>query len=291
MGGPPVRGAGLPPAIVAVRHGESTANALFAVAEAAGALEVPIDCRDADIPLTALGRRQADALGRRLAALPGALRPQAVWCSPYVRARQTAEHALAGFGAGLPVRYDERLRDRELGVLEMLTAAAIEVRHPEEAARRRRLGPLYYRPPGGESWADVALRVRSLLADLAGHDGPTGRADRADGADRADRADRADGADRAGRADGADRADHAGPDGAGTGDGRPGDGRPVLLVCHDNVVLMLRHVLEGLDEAALLAVHAAGPVGNASVSAWRREAGRMQPVCFNETGHLAGLPR
>ncbi|MFF4649746.1 histidine phosphatase family protein [Streptomyces sp. NPDC001380] len=270
MGGPPVRGAGLPPAIVAVRHGESTANALFAVAEAAGALEVPIDCRDADIPLTALGRRQADALGRRLAALPGPLRPQAVWCSPYVRARQTAEHALAGFGAGLPVRYDERLRDRELGVLEMLTAAAIEVRHPEEAVRRRRLGPLYYRPPGGESWADVALRVRSLLADLAGHDGPAGRADRADGADRAD---------------------HAGPDGVGTGDGRAGDGRPVLLVCHDNVVLMLRHVLEGLDEAALLAVHAAGPVGNASVSAWRREAGRMQPVCFNETGHLAGLPQ
>ena len=37
---------------------------------------------------------------------------------------------------------------------------------PAEAARRKRLGKFYYRPPGGESWADVALRLRSLLGDL-----------------------------------------------------------------------------------------------------------------------------
>ena len=39
-------------------------------------------------------------------------------------------------------------------------------RHPEEAARRDRLGKFYYRPPGGESWTDVALRLRALLGDL-----------------------------------------------------------------------------------------------------------------------------
>ena len=37
---------------------------------------------------------------------------------------------------------------------------------PEEAARRRRLGRVYYRPPGGESWVDVALRLRAALGDL-----------------------------------------------------------------------------------------------------------------------------
>ena len=42
----------------------------------------------------------------------------------------------------------------------------MEQRFPAEAARRRRLGKFYYRPPGGESWADVGLRIRSFLEVL-----------------------------------------------------------------------------------------------------------------------------
>ncbi|WP_078911047.1 histidine phosphatase family protein [Streptomyces sp. NRRL WC-3742] len=162
----------LPSLLIATRHGESTANVEFQLADASGALSVPISCRDADIPLSPHGRQQAQDLGRWWAGLPAADRPRSVWCSPYVRTTETTRIALAqaaGLGAvpvTLAVRYDERLRDRELGVLEMLPKAAIEARHPEEAARRRKMGELYYRPPGGESWADVALRVRSLLRDL-----------------------------------------------------------------------------------------------------------------------------
>ncbi len=162
----------LPSVLIATRHGESIANVEFQLAEANGALTVPITCRDADIALSMHGQAQAQALGRWWAALAPGDRPRAVWCSPYVRAAETARIALAqaaGLGAvpvDLAPHYDERLRDRELGVLEMLTAAAIEKRHPEEAARRRRSGELYYRPPGGESWSDVALRVRSCLRDL-----------------------------------------------------------------------------------------------------------------------------
>jgi len=166
-------GGRLPSVLIATRHGESVANVEFRHADASGALTVPITSRDADIPLSMHGRAQARALGRWWAELPPADRPRAVWCSPYVRTAETARIALAqasGLGAvpvGLPVRYDERLRDRELGVLEMLTKAAIEKEHPAEAARRRKMGELYYRPPGGESWLDVGLRVRSLLRDLA----------------------------------------------------------------------------------------------------------------------------
>jgi len=43
---------------------------------------------------------------------------------------------------------------------------AERLRERQEAARRARLGKLYYRPPGGESWADVALRLRSFLSEL-----------------------------------------------------------------------------------------------------------------------------
>ena len=45
-----------------------------------------------------------------------------------------------------------------------MTRSGIREQYPEEAQRRDLLGKFYYRPPGGESWADVALRVRSLLA-------------------------------------------------------------------------------------------------------------------------------
>ncbi|MFJ9518268.1 histidine phosphatase family protein [Kitasatospora sp. NPDC101801] len=161
-----------PSVLIATRHGESIANVEFQLAAETGALTVPITCRDADIPLSLHGQAQAQALGRWWAALPPADRPRSVWCSPYVRTTETARIAIAqasGLGAvpvGLPVRHDDRLRDRELGVLEMLTKAAIEKEHPGEAARRRKMGELYYRPPGGESFLDVALRVRSLLRDL-----------------------------------------------------------------------------------------------------------------------------
>ncbi|MFF7632743.1 histidine phosphatase family protein [Kitasatospora sp. NPDC008050] len=230
--------AALPSVLIATRHGESTANVEFQLAEANGALAVPITCRDADIPLSSHGQSQAQALGRWWAELPSSDRPRSVWCSPYVRTTETARIAIAqaaGLGAvpvGLPVRYDERLRDRELGILEMLTAAAIDKRHPEEAARRRKMGELYYRPPGGESWADVALRVRDCLRDLC--------------------------------------AAHA--------------GRPVLVVAHDNVVLMLRYVLERLTEQELLALD---PVRNCSVSAWRSASGGLRPEQWNAVGHLA----
>ncbi|MFJ1704340.1 histidine phosphatase family protein [Kitasatospora sp. NPDC088346] len=163
----------LPALLIATRHGESTANVEFRHADASGALSVPITSRDADIPLSIRGQAQAQALGRWWAALPPADRPRSVWSSPYLRTAETTRIALAqasGLGAvpvNLPIRYDERLRDRELGILEMLTKAAIEKEHPAEAVRRRRMGELHYRPPGGESWLDVALRMRSLLRDLA----------------------------------------------------------------------------------------------------------------------------
>ena len=56
--------------------------------------------------------------------------------------------------------------DHELAVALELTGAGIRAEYPDEAERRKKLGKFYYQPPSGESWADVVLRVRSLLADL-----------------------------------------------------------------------------------------------------------------------------
>ena len=58
---------------------------------------------------------------------------------------------------------DERLREKEFGVLDRLTRVGIDQRHPEQVEFRRLLGKFYHRPPGGESWCDVILRLRGAL--------------------------------------------------------------------------------------------------------------------------------
>jgi len=159
--------------LVLIRHGESTGNAAAAAANRAGAETITVDRRDADVPLSELGVQQAGALAAGLRPLLGDGRYTEVWSSPYVRAVQTATTALTAAGAELPVLIDERLRDRELGVLDLLTTLGVANRFPLEAERRRWLGKFYHRPPGGESWADMVLRLRSFLVDVAVSAEPT----------------------------------------------------------------------------------------------------------------------
>jgi broad specificity phosphatase PhoE len=153
--------------LILVRHGESDANVAAAEADAAGALRIAVPARDADVQLSATGTAQAEALGLRLGALASDEAPDALWVSPYRRARQTAEVALSAAGLVVPTTVDERLRDRELGILDTLTWRGVEQLHPEEAARRVFLGKYYHRPPGGESWVDVKQRLRDALRDIA----------------------------------------------------------------------------------------------------------------------------
>lgn len=224
--------------LILVRHGESAGNVAREAAEAAGAQVIEVGQRDADVPLSALGRTQAQALGGWLAGQPADVRPAFVLCSPYVRARETAGLALQGAGASIRLRVDERVRDRELGVLDLLTSRGVEARFPEEAARRRWLGKFYYRPPGGESWADVALRLRSVLRDLD---------------------------------------DWA-------------DGERVLVVAHDAIVLLIRYICEGLEEAQILDLARRQSVLNASVTRLSRDgAGAWRAIAFNDVSHLVAL--
>ncbi|WP_110946346.1 histidine phosphatase family protein [Streptomyces avicenniae] len=161
--------------LVAVRHGLSEANVVFEQAKADGITDAVLDGSDTDVPLSATGVAQATALGAWLARTRAGTgtgpRLDLVLCSPYRRARDTweamrREAARLGHAPDVPLLIDERLRDREMGVFELHTPAAIRSRAPAEAERRARLGDWLYRPPGGESLADVALRVRTLLAEL-----------------------------------------------------------------------------------------------------------------------------
>ncbi|MFL6161386.1 MAG: histidine phosphatase family protein [Jatrophihabitantaceae bacterium] len=224
-----------PRRLILVRHGESTGNVAREQAEASAADVIDIGLRDPDVPLSELGQRQARSLGCWLAELDSADQPTEVWSSPYRRAVQTAAEALDAGGFALPIGKDERLRDRELGILDLLTSSGVRNRYPAEATRRRWLGKLYYRPPGGESWADVVLRLRSFLADL-------------------------------------DRRLTSGP---------------LLIVCHDAVILLFRYILENLDETELFELARAGSIRNAAVTTLHRADGAgWQAVVQNDDDHL-----
>jgi broad specificity phosphatase PhoE len=147
-----------------VRHAESVGNVADAAAQDKEADELDLDVRDADVELSERGREQAAALRRWLDDAPSDERPSVVIASPYRRAADTARLAVEDLG--LDVVLDERLRERDLGVFDGLTGKGIRSRYESEAQRRKKVGKFYYQPPSGESWADVVLRVRSLLSDL-----------------------------------------------------------------------------------------------------------------------------
>jgi broad specificity phosphatase PhoE len=155
-----------------VRHGESAGNVARDAANAAGLLHIDIDTRDVDVPLSELGKLQSASLGRWFAAHPSKSRPTVVLSSPYLRAQETAR-IIRHFDGVSPdasdTLIDERLREREFGVLDRLTRAGIAQRFPEQAELRRLLGKFYHRPPGGESWCDVVLRLRSALDTISLH--------------------------------------------------------------------------------------------------------------------------
>jgi broad specificity phosphatase PhoE len=154
-----------PQALWLVRHAESAGNLADREATESGASDLDLDVRDPDVALSDLGRRQAAALGKWLADQPSAERPDLVLCSPYVRAHDTATIAVREAGLDVELLTDERVRERDLGVFDGFTGRGIREKFPDEATRRKHLGKFYYRPPSGESWADVALRVRSV-ADM-----------------------------------------------------------------------------------------------------------------------------
>ena len=156
-----------PQALWVVRHGQSAGNVARDAAEAAGQQLIDIAERDMDVPLSALGEQQARALGRWFGTLASDARPNIVLCSPYLRARQTAdfvlESAKASAADDIHRVVDERLREKEFGILDRLTRHGIALRYPELKEQRRHVGKFYFRPPGGESWCDVILRLRSVL--------------------------------------------------------------------------------------------------------------------------------
>ena len=152
-----------PSSLVVLRHGESARNVAKDIAKAAGKHSFDLGLRDLETPLTKRGHEQARETGRYLSSR---YKFDVIYSSPYHRTLQTAEDITAALRNSPPLVMEERIREIEFGILDGLTGKGIRARFPPEYKRRKREGKYWYRPPGGESRPDVALRVQSFLGTL-----------------------------------------------------------------------------------------------------------------------------
>jgi 2,3-bisphosphoglycerate-dependent phosphoglycerate mutase len=137
-----------PTRILLVRHGETDWNAT-------GRLQ-----GQSDTPLNAVGHQQARRAAQRLVCEP----VRALYSSDLARAFQTA--TIIGQTLGLAVVTSPRLRERQYGAWEGLTAAEIQARYPEQFAAWRARSP-DFAPPQGETRSQLLSRGLAELNTIA----------------------------------------------------------------------------------------------------------------------------
>ena len=146
---------GWPSRLVLVRHAESEGNI------------IPPDERAKSpyathkLPLTARGRKQAEITGWYLTQHydPFDIR----YVSYYTRARETMEILCPDE----KVYEDSRLAEGQRGIWHTMTHAQIEQMFPYEIIRKEKEDLYHHRPFGGENWADIELRIHSILGTIA----------------------------------------------------------------------------------------------------------------------------
>lgn len=146
----------LPHRLILIRHGETDWNR-------EGRLQ-----GGQDIPLNDLGRRQAAEAAERLRTLAPDFAALDYIGSPMQRARETMDilRATLGLEAGA-YRTDDRLKELTFGSWEGYTWRDIRKAEREQAQLRER-DKWSFVPPGGESYAMLAQRIRPVLQELTG---------------------------------------------------------------------------------------------------------------------------
>jgi probable phosphoglycerate mutase len=141
--------------LLAIRHGETVLNAAERYQG------------HSDSPLTETGRNQVSALGRRMAKME----IDTLVSSDLGRAQETAS-IIAGY-TGHSVQTDNRLRERNYGVLEGLTFPEIKAGHSEVQDRLDANDPDYV-IPGGDSHRQHFKRNVAAIEELeSGKSGAT----------------------------------------------------------------------------------------------------------------------
>lgn len=158
---------GMPLDMYVIRHGESEQNTIITAGikgDDSLFTQENVTVPDRSWRLTAAGRRQAACIGRWLASRQRLFDRYLV--SPYVRTRETA----ATMALPKAKWHESRvLRERSWGEICTITRSSFRENYPRNWMFRK-TDPLYWRPPAGESIADVSEnRVHNLLTQLDRH--------------------------------------------------------------------------------------------------------------------------
>jgi broad specificity phosphatase PhoE len=118
------------------------------------------------VPLNETGRAQAAALAEQAAEYEFV----ALWCSPLLRARETAD--VVARRIGLTPREDPRLMETDSGDWTDRSFADVQAEAPDEFARFKSGDPTFAFP-GGESFAQQGVRVAGAFHDIKRAEAPT----------------------------------------------------------------------------------------------------------------------
>ncbi len=143
-----------PPRIYLARHGQTAYNA-------EGRFQ-----GQGPVPLDATGRVQAAALAEQAVPYEFA----ALWCSPLLRARETAD--IVARRIDLTPREDARLMETDAGEWTDRSFAEVQAENPAGFARFKDGDPAFAFP-GGESFAQQGVRVAAALYDIKRAEAPT----------------------------------------------------------------------------------------------------------------------
>jgi probable phosphoglycerate mutase len=129
--------------LLLIRHGESEGN------------RDRVFTYTPEVPLTPVGRTQAETTA---AFVRERYRPTLLVSSPFTRARETA--AIIGAALGLPLHIEDDLRERSYGDYAGRPYATARPDFDPQAY-------WHWRPPGGETLEEVAVRVGQVLDGVA----------------------------------------------------------------------------------------------------------------------------
>lgn len=119
--------------------------------------------RDADFPLSAKGINQSE---KTACFLKKQYRNfDVIFTSPFERTVKTAKIITVQFPTARLI-IEERIREKEFGIADGLTSEELKAFFPHEYTRKQKEKKYYYRPPGGESYPDMNLRIWSFLNTL-----------------------------------------------------------------------------------------------------------------------------
>lgn len=160
-----------PAVLTLVRHGTTNRNTAFdAIGTKPEAWRKLASAGDDDTVLNKDGYWQARYTGRAMASE----RFDACVTSPSMRAMQTAQLIIGELEVRPPLLVDSRLKEISHGLFRRYNDDTYREAHPEEAERKRALGEYFYKPPGGESYAEKLERdVRPFIQGLRRFGGGT----------------------------------------------------------------------------------------------------------------------